>query len=73
MNDVYAQLAVAGALLKHLAERPNRYPGRSGNLTVREMAIILTEYNIGARQTSAASARPGPYAFLEDHQESAAG
>ena len=61
LSDIYMQLVLAAAHLKQLIERPNRYPGRSGKLSAREMAIILTEYNIGARETSAASARPNSY------------
>jgi uncharacterized protein RhaS with RHS repeats len=59
--DIYLQLVLAAAKLRELINRPNRYPGRSGQLTAREMAVILTEYNIGPTNTPAAKARPNEY------------
>jgi hypothetical protein len=59
--DIYLQLVLAAVKLRELINRPNRYSGRSGQLTAREMAVILTEYNIGPTNTPAAKARPNEY------------
>ncbi len=54
------QLLDAGNYLHSLASRPNRYFSHPGDLTQHEMAIILTEYNKGPTNSTAANARPGP-------------
>ncbi|GIV05740.1 MAG: hypothetical protein KatS3mg016_1315 [Fimbriimonadales bacterium] len=59
--DIYLQLVLAAVKLRELINRPNRYPGRSGHLTAREMAVILTEYNLGPTNTRAAKVRPNEY------------
>jgi RHS repeat-associated protein len=54
------QLLDAGNYLHSLASRANRYSSHPGNLTQYQMGIILTEYNKGSTNSTAANARPGP-------------
>jgi RHS repeat-associated protein len=57
-KDYKRQLADAASKLAGIARLPNRYPGRTGQLTKLEMAIVITSYNQPVKPGPAASTRP---------------
>ena len=60
LEDPAWNILYVAAILRQDADRPNRYPGYT-TLTDDQMAILATEYQIGLRDSPAASARPNAY------------